>query len=575
MSVFFNGQLLISPVTASVVNDDAMRNQNLSVGNVVAVVGSSAGGQPKTGLSFGSPQEAQRTLVSGELLDAVLAAFNPSKETNGPSRVVAVRVNPALQATGVLKDSTTANVINLTSIGYGLIENKVKVKIEAGSTTGLRPTVQKDDAYYTIDNLTRNAFSVVYTGGQATAAITVTGSSVVLQAPAGTTVATIDLTQYPNIQDVVDRINLVAGFSATVGDGNYSKPALNGLDYVTSQDVKTSAFTVKADLQAVVDWFNGPQQDFVRATRVASVGKPPAVTPFFFLSGGSDGSTTSNDWADAFEVLQTLDVQWICPVSSDPTLHAMADTHCAYMSDVARKERRAIVGMGVSTTDSAAIAAAKALNSDRTSLVHIGHYNYNAAGVLTLYPAYISAALIAGAFSGVNPGTPLTNKSIKVQGLERNLRNPIDTDVLINGGVLCLESTSNGYKIVKSISTWLVNNNYNRVEQSCGVALDFVNRNVREALDVLRGSKGNALAISRAVSITQSTLRELALAEPQGPGVLAGDSDSPAFKNIKARLEGDVLRVEFECSPVIPVNYVLVTIYAVPFSGTATAAIGG
>nr|MCU0383927.1 hypothetical protein [Cyclobacteriaceae bacterium] len=66
----------------------------------------------------------------------------------------------------------------------------------------------------------------------------------------------------------------------------------------------------------------------------------------------------------------------------------------------------------------------------------------------------------------------------------------------------------------------------------------------------------------------------LALPEPQGPGVLAGDDESPAYRNIRARLEGDVLRVEFECSPVIPVNYVLVTIYAVPYSGAATA-IGG
>jgi hypothetical protein len=101
--------------------------------------------------------------------------------------------------------------------------------------------------------------------------------------------------------------------------------------------------------------------------------------------------------------------------------------------------------------------------------------------------------------------------------------------------------------------------------------LDFTARNTRQALDVLRGQKGNPLLLSRAVSIAESTLRELARAEPQGPGVLAGDADNPAYRNIKASLEGDVLRVDYECSPVIPCNYVLNTIYAVPFSGTATA----
>jgi hypothetical protein len=77
--------------------------------------------------------------------------------------------------------------------------------------------------------------------------------------------------------------------------------------------------------------------------------------------------------------------------------------------------------------------------------------------------------------------------------------------------------------------------------------------------------------LSRAVSIAESTLRELSRAEPQGPGIIVGNDASPAYQNISAALEGDVLRVQFECSPVIPTNYVLATIFAVPFSGTATA----
>jgi hypothetical protein len=96
-------------------------------------------------------------------------------------------------------------------------------------------------------------------------------------------------------------------------------------------------------------------------------------------------------------------------------------------------------------------------------------------------------------------------------------------------------------------------------------------RNVRNAVDVLRGQKGNPLVLSRAISITESTLRELARPEPQGPGVIVGNEESPAYRNIKASLDGDVLRIEFEASPVIPVNYVLVTAFCVPFSGTATA----
>lgn len=570
-SVFFNGRLIVSPATASAVNDSALQPQSASVGNVVALVGRSAGGQPGTALRFGSPQEAARVLVSGELLDAVNAAFDPSPETGGPEAVVAVRVGSALQSTGTLKDATTATVVNLTSANYGIRENQVQYKVEAGSNAGLRVTVKRGNDYYSQDNIQRRAFSIQYTGAQASATMTINGTQVVLAAPAGTTVETIDLTQYTTVIDLVDRINVVAGFDAAVLDGNYNALALQGLDFVTTQDVKTAAYVAKADLQAVVEWLNSSGQDLVRATRPANVGKVPAAVDWTFLTGGSDGTTTYNDWAAAFETLQAVDVQWVTPVSGDASVHALADTHAAYMSDVALKERRVICGMAAGSTDLQAIDAAKALNSKRTSLVHLGHYNYNAAGKLTLYPPYITAAMISGAFSGLNPGTPLTNKAIKVRGLERNLRNPTDTDVLINGGVFCVESADGVYKVVQSITTWLNDKNYAKVEQSTGWALDFVSRRVRQALDVLRGAKGSPISLQRAISIAESTLSELARPEPQGPGVLVGDAQSPAFRNITASLQGDVLRVQFECSPAIPVNYVLVSIFAVPYSGTASA----
>lgn len=571
MAVFFDGRLITSPTTASVVNDDAMRNQNLSVGNVVAYVGRSAGGKPGVPLRYGSPDEARRELVSGELLDAVLAGFDPSSEVGGPFQVVAMRVNPATQATLKLKDATASDVITLTSTNYGLRENQIKVKIEAGSIDGLRVTTQRGNAYYSADNVGRGAFTIQYTGAEATATMDITATSVVLKAPDTTTVETIDLTQFATVQDLVDRINSTADFSASVVGRAGTTPTLNGLDFVTAQDIKTAEYEARADLQAVVDWLNSQGEGFVTAVRETGAGAKPAVIGFTFLSGGSDGIVTNSEWAAAFEALQGVDIQWLTPISGEEGIHVMADTHVDYMSRVGRKERRAICGTGLATSQEDAKDRAKNLNSDRTSLMFQGHYEYDATGKLVLFPAYISAARLAGAFSGVNPGTPLTNKNFKCRGLEFDLRNPTDTDGLIDAGVLCLENTEQGYKVVKSISTWLVNDNYNRVEQSTGVAVDFVARNIRQALDVLRGQKGNPLVLSRAVSIAESTLRELARAEPQGPGVIVGDETNPAYRNIKASLEGDVLRVEFECSPVIPVNYVLATIFAVPFSGVATA----
>ena len=292
-----------------------------------------------------------------------------------------------------------------------------------------------------------------------------------------------------------------------------------------------------------------------------------------YLADGSDGTTTNTEWQAAFSALQAEDVQWIVPVSSSASIHAMASTHCGYMSTVARKERRCFVGMASNSTDAAAIAAAKNLNDDRTALVHLGMYDYDARGTLVLYEPYILAAMIAGMFSGANPGTAMTNKSLKIRGLERKLRSPTDTDILIRGGVLCVEDTATrGYRVVQSISTWLNNRNYNRVEVSTGAATDFVARNVRQALEDMVGQKGNPATLRLAIEKTDSILRELARAEPAGPGVIVGDAEHPAYRNITAEIEGDVMRVEFECSPVIPVNFIPVTIHAVPWSGKITQA---
>lgn len=571
MAYFFNGRLYVSPATMSAINDDAMNNQNLSVGNVAALIGRSTGGQPNVALHLGSPAQAKSVLKDGELLTAVLKAFNPSNQTGGPAEVTAVRVNPALPATLALLDAAAAPVINVVSADYGLYTNQISLTVGAGSTQGLKATVALGTSNYSQDNIYASPFEVQYTGQAATATISVTNTSVSLEAPTGTNVATIDLNAFPTVQQLVDKINSYAGFTAVVNGGSGSAPALNGLDNVTSQDIKTASFNVPAVLQAIIDWLNGSAQPLVKATRVAGAGTLPAALPVTYLAGGSDGITTNTNWSDALTTLQGEAVQWITPVTSDAGIHAMVDAHVQFMSSVGRAERRAVVGMALGSSDADALSEAKSLNSDRTSLVHIGYYDYDATNKLTLYAAYQSAAAIAGAFTGVSPGTPLTNKSLTFRGLERNLLNPTDTDILIEGGVLCIENTKSGYKVVKSVSTWLVNDNYDKVEQSVGTALDFVAHNVRNALDILRGAKNNQITLARSVSITESQLRQLAIPDPQGPGVLAGDAQNPPYKNITASSVGDAIAVSFQCSPVLPANYIAVTIYAVPFTGTASA----
>jgi len=568
---FFNGRLWVTPATMSVVNDAAMAPVSLTTGNVLAILGQCDGGQPNTPLAFGNPQDALTQLVSGPLATAVAKAFNPSNDVAAPSTVIAIRVGQATPATLTLLDASSNQVISLVTNQYGLNANRTKVQVAAGSVMGSAVTVQVGNQYYTQDNISRSAFTVQYTGAAASAVMTINNSDVILQAPSGTQVASIPLATYPTIDQLVDAISAVPGFEATAIAGSGSTPSLNGLDSITAQNVKTAAYTAMANLQAVIDWFNGPGQGFVTATRVASAGAVPANIPWTYMAGGTSPAPQVSDWTNALTTLQSSNVQWVVPLTGDPAVHAAVDAHVQYMSTVAMKERRAFVGPVAGTTLAEAEALPLALNSDRTGVVWPGYYDYDATGVLTLMDPFYSAVLVAAGFAGMNPGDSMTNKSLTVRGLEVTLRNPTDTDALINAGICCLEATTTGFKVVRAISTWLDNDNYNRVEVSCGAAADFVSSNVRAALDVLRGGRVDPIALGRAEAITESALIQLAKPQPAGPGVIVGDATSPAYQGITASAMGDVIAVAFECSPVIPCNFLPVSISLVPYSGTASA----
>jgi hypothetical protein len=568
MSIFFNGRQFVSPATMSAVDDSKMYSKGLSVGNTLALVGMSSGGAPKTAMRFGSTAQARAELIDGPLLDAIERAFSASSQSAGPSTVVAVRVSPATQSSLILRDAAAQNSIVLTSTNFGLMTNQIRVKVEAGTSAGLRLTSMIGTDLYTADNIVSNAFGV-QASAPATAVITVTQTTVTVTL-AGVATA-IDLSVHNTVQALVDRLSTIAGVSAIVLDGNGEKPTFGALDAVSSVDIKAAQRVVTANRMAAVEWFNSIGEGLINATSAPGATLAPEPVPFTYLAGGGQSVATNTDWADAFTALESVDVQWVVPLTGAPSIHAMASSHVSYMSDIARMERRAVCGTPSGTSDAAAIAAAKAINSDRVSLTHLGVFDYNRAGALVLFEPFIAAAMVAAAFAGLNPGTAMTNKSLRLVGMERKLRNPTDTDQLLLGGILCLEDTPTGYKVVQSITTWLTNKNYNRREISVGVALDFTMRSVRNALDELRGAKNNPIMMSLAVERTESVLRELARPEPGGPGVLAGDEQSPPYKNITAYAEGDVLRIEFQASPVLPVNYIPVVCFAVPYSGQATS----
>ncbi|MEN6484231.1 MAG: hypothetical protein ABFD98_05045 [Syntrophobacteraceae bacterium] len=450
------------------------------------------------------------------------------------------------------------------------------MKIEAGTKDGsLHVYTRFGNDEYDQDNLAADYFTLQYTGALASCVAQITGTSFVVKAGTSgseTAIYTADLTVYNTVEKLVDFLDAQSDLTAAVVAKYREYPTVNKLDYSTGKAIaKTAGGTaITANLQAVVDWIASAAEPLVEIYRPTQAGTAPATIGWTYLVGGGATAPTTTDWTDALALLQTEDVQFIVLLTSDAAIHAAGDSHCDFMSRNGQMERRCISGGALGETLDEVTARAADLNSDRFYLVSPGFVDYDESGNSVTYAPYMAAAIIGGMACGVNPGTPLTNKIITVRGLEKKYRIPSDTDDLINGGVLALISTKQGYKVCKSISTWLANRNYNRVEMSTGVALDYVMRNVREAIQPMLGKKGRPLSLVEIATRVDSCLRELARPEPLGPEVIVGDSANPAYKNIVVTLEGDVVRISFQCSPCIPINYELVTTFAVPYSGSYT-----
>ena len=587
MSVFFNGQLLVTPVTASAVNDDAMLNRNLSVGNAIAFIGSSGAGKPMEVLSFGNPDEARKVLVGGELCDAVVAAFSPSQDTGAAQTVHAVRIDQVSAATLKVPMSDKPDTLfTLKGKNFKSEDQLTGLKIEAGSAAGLIKMTLAGKSngmpWSVVSQDDMNAPRVHLEILTPKTNLFLNEDQIVVELnPGGVDKRDVylDINEFLTLGAVADVLNAIQNDDGDfVAQMTFDSPddrelLMGVLDKAGFITTGKRALTWNA--WAIEQWFTQSCGDFV-AIEFDKAGKEraskgPLTFDFRYLSAIASTATTPLHWDDALALLQTKDVQWVQAVSGNELVHKQVNDHCLLCSNVLRRERRSICGTGAGVSDADAIARAKALNSKRLSLVHIGHYAYNAAGKLSLRPAYMTAGLVAAAFAGANPGTPLTNKTLNILGVERDLRNPTDTDKLILGGVMPIENTETGYKVTQSITTWIGDSKYNNREQSCGVAIDFAIRNVRQAVDPLRGQKQSPILLSRAISITKGALAELARPEPQGPAVLVGDENSPAYRNVTASVEGDVLRIQFEASPAIPNNYILVTMYAVPYSGSATA----
>lgn len=364
---------------------------------------------------------------------------------------------------------------------------------------------------------------------------------------------------YPTIQKLVDRLNGLTGFTANALQGDASTFLASTLDRVTAQSVLT-AYGITGTLQAIVDRLN-ESSSYVSAARAANAGLPPANTSIpQFLTGGGEGTTTITQWQQAFTALQKRRVNIITVCTEDPAVHSLLLSHLIARAGKLRSEANGYVGIGTAAGAGETKANIKSqiqvLNTRHLSALVQQMQRYDPdTGAATWYAPWMSAVIAAGMQAGGTVGEPLTHKSPIALDIRNDASWNLEdhADELIDAGAMLIEKVDGeGIRYLRSITTHLRDDNVVFCEMSANAALNHALYELRRRIQARIGRKGlagNAAAIKGIASDEASRL--------------ITDEVIVAWRNLSVEQVGDAYPVHIELAPVLPTNFVLVTVHVV------------
>lgn len=402
--------------------------------------------------------------------------------------------------------------------------------------------------------------------GEVEAARTVTVTGIAVQTTAAVHDTLQKVVDYFNARQIVQ--TTVRGFVATI-ETLQTSLAVGNLD-VSVSAINCFGGTVAdfyADLWAVVNWINTSSALITASVASGATGGAPSnTTSAVFLQGGVEGTPTSTHWQDALDWLKRTRVNTIVPLTGDPAVHAACEAHCAYMGGVGRSERDCVVGVQNSgLTDVPTKAEAKAaivdLNSRHVRAVAQAVERYNTSGVREEFQPPFLACIVAGMQAGSDVGTPLTYKYANALAFRQDSSwNPVDdAEEMVQAGLWFLENVEGqGRRNVRNITTHRSSSNLAFTEGSVNEAVNFAAYNFRTNMEFAVGQKGFSGTVNAGKSVALNTL-----------GLLVDETVLVAYRSLAVELIVDVMEVECEIAPVLPINFVKNTLHLVTIRQSA------
>jgi hypothetical protein len=312
-------------------------------------------------------------------------------------------------------------------------------------------------------------------------------------------------------------------------------------------------------LSAIAEAINGGST-FASAVVVGEL--PPANTANpQKMAQGSEGTTLFSHWQSALDQLRDYRVNSIVVMTTDPAVHAAVISHCNYMCGPGRSERDAFLGAPAASTLAAAKTLAITMNTRHARLFIQDVSRYNSSGVLEQLAPPFTACVAAGMQAGSEVGTSLTFKYLNIVESFGHSTYTVKDNAheLIQAGNCVIEKVPGiGYRWLRNVTTHLIDNNLAYIEGSVNEAVNYSVYNFRTQLEAMVGRKGFSGTVTATASIAVGVL-----------GQLVTQGAITKYQNLTIELANDVMTIDVEIAPSIPVNFIKSTIHLVSNSFSA------
>lgn len=499
--------------------------------------------------------------VVGVLLDA--AAVGTVTVSNFPVTTTLFTLAPAALTGGLVVTTNTPSAsVLIVSIDVDTAEDVVVVGTDSNGTEVLERFDMSAGATTPVVGVVAFA-SITFIGlGDVAGARTVT----ITNNPFNTSHSV-----FTTVQRVVDRLNSLAGFTANAQVSNATTFLMVDADYhVAPTRPPVSLLTPAKDFFADLFFFikkMNEESEHINATRATGGSLPPKnTTAPVFLTGGIEGIPTITEYQTAFNLLKKRRVNIIVPLTSDAAVHALLASHLVERAGKLRSEANGYVGLG-KTDDT---GETKTLIKSRIQSLGTRHISAIAeepqrfdpdTGVATFFPPYVYAAIAAGMQAGSPVGTPLTRKRPFVTDTRNDSSWNVNDDgeELIDAGLMMSERIDGiGVRWVRSITTHLADDNVVFSEMSANESANTAVFELRRQLDLRIGNRALGGTVASIKGLVFDTLERLVT-----------DEIIVAFRSVNVEQVNDVFPVSVEIAPVLPINFIPVTVHLVAVRAAA------